>query len=143
MSFFTGLVTGLAKSVDDNLKKDMQRTQDRIDGMAQYRVTRRRAKLEQQDKEKAELRDVLLNLSSLVDGNIDQAAQLYKAGGGTISGGKLFYEKLLKNKDTLGSDISSIVPFVTENAPEGVSLSDYVDNISLIHISEPTRQERS
>ena len=85
MSFFTGLVTGLAKSVDDNLKKDMQRTQDRIDGMAQYRVTRRRAKLEQQDKEKAELRDVLLNLSSLVDGNIDQAAQLYKAGGGTIS----------------------------------------------------------
>ena len=130
MSFFTGLVTGLAKSVDDNLKKDMQRTQDRIDGMAQYRVTRRRAKLEQQDKEKAELRDVLLNLSSLVDGNIDQAAQLYKAGGGTISGGKLFYEKLLKNKDTLGSDISSIVPFVTENAPEGVSLSDYVDNFT-------------
>ena len=59
MSFFTGLVTGLAKSVDDNLKKDMQRTQDRIDGMAQYRITRRRAKLEQQDKEKAELRDVL------------------------------------------------------------------------------------
>ena len=130
MSFLTGLVTGLAKSVDDNLKKDMQRTQDRIDGMAQYRITRRRAKLEQQDREKKELSEVLTNLASLVDGNIDQAAQLYKAGGGTISSGKLFYEKLLKNKDTLGSDISNIVTFATENAPKGISLSDYVDNFS-------------
>ena len=130
MSFLTGLVTGLAKSVDDNLKKDMQRTQDRIDGMAQYRITRRRAKLEQQDREKKELSEVLTNLASLVDGDIDQAAQLYKAGGGTISSGKLFYEKLLKNKDTLGSDISNIVTFATENAPKGISLSDYVDNFS-------------
>ena len=48
MSFLTGLVTGLAKSVDDNLKKDMERTQDRIDGMAQYRITRRRAELEKE-----------------------------------------------------------------------------------------------
>ena len=130
MSFLTGLVTGLAKSVDDQLKKDMQRTQDRIDGMAQYRVTRRRAKLEQQDRDKKELSEVLTNLASLVDGNIDKAAQLYKAGGGTISSGKLFYEKLLKNKDTLGTDISKIVPFVTENAPTGISLSEYVDNFT-------------
>jgi len=130
MSFLTGLVTGLAKSVDDQLKKDMQRTQDRIDGMAQYRITRRRAKLEQQDREKKELSEVLTNLASLVGGNIDQAAQLYKAGGGTISSGKLFYEKLLKNKDTLGSDISNIVTFATENAPKGISLSEYVDNFS-------------
>ena len=54
MSFATGFITGLAKSVDESLKKDMQRTQDRIDGMAQYRITRRRAELERKAKEKEE-----------------------------------------------------------------------------------------
>ena len=51
-----GILTGLnCIRVDDNLKKDMQRTQDRIDGMAQYRITRRRAELERKDKEKHKL----------------------------------------------------------------------------------------
>ena len=52
MSFATGFITGLAKSVDEQLKKDMERTQDRIQGMAQYRVTRRRADIERKDKDK-------------------------------------------------------------------------------------------
>jgi hypothetical protein len=43
MGFASGFVTGLAKSVDDQLKSDIMRTQKRMDGMEQYRVTRRRA----------------------------------------------------------------------------------------------------
>ena len=66
MSFIAGFATGLAKSVDENLKKSMERTQERIDGMAQYRVTRRRADIERVDKEKDELRKNLLDLTAEV-----------------------------------------------------------------------------
>lgn len=132
MSFFTGLVTGLAKSVDEQLKKDMQRTQDRIDGMAQYRVTRRRAELERKEKEKDELRDTLLNLSSLVDGDIDKAAQIYKGVGGTISSANEFYKTAMASKQTMGDDfqVDKAFDFMSENAPKGVSLSKYLDNFT-------------
>ena len=107
----------------------MERTQEGIDGMAEYRVTRRRAALERQDKEKDDLRDVLVNLASLVDGDIDKAAQLYKAGGGTIAGGKEFFKTLSASAQTLeGFDIEKAVPFATENVPQGLSVNDYVNN---------------
>ena len=131
MSFATGFLTGLAKSVDDNLKKDMQRTQDRIDGMAQYRITRRRAELERKDKEKEELRETLLNLSSLVDGDIDKAAQIYKGVGGTVSSANEFFKVASLSKRTLKDfDISKAFDFATENAPQGMTISQYLDNFT-------------
>ena len=132
MSFLTGLVTGLAKSVDDNLKKDMQRTQDRIDGMAQYRITRRRAELERKDKEKEQLRETLLNLSSLVEGDIDKAAQIYKGVGGTISSANEFYKTAMASQRTLGKDfdIGSAFTFASDNTPKGMSISDYINNFT-------------
>jgi hypothetical protein len=131
MSFATGFITGLAKSVDDNLKKDMQRTQDRIDGMAQYRITRRRAELERKDKEKEELRETLINLSSLVDGDIDKAAQIYKGVGGTVSSANEFFKVASLSKRTLKNfDISKAFDFATENAPQGMTISQYLDNFT-------------
>ena len=84
MSFATGFITGLAKSVDEQLKKDMERTQDRIQGMAQYRVTRRRADIEKKDKDKEELRETILKLSTLVGGDTTKGIQIYKSVGGNI-----------------------------------------------------------
>ena len=131
MSFATGFITGLAKSVDDNLKKDMERTQNRIDGMAQYRITRRRAELEKKDKEKEELRETLMNLASLVDGDIDKAAQIYKGVGGTISSANEFFKVASLSKRTLKDfDISKAFDFATENAPQGMSISQYLDNFT-------------
>ena len=131
MSFATGFITGLAKSVDDNLKKDMERTQNRIDGMAQYRITRRRAELEKKDKEKEELRETLMNLASLVDGDIDKAAQIYKGTGGTISSANEFFKVASLSKRTLKDfDISKAFDFATENAPQGMSISQYLDNFT-------------
>ena len=46
----------------------MQRTQERIDGMAQYRITRRRAELERKEKDKKELSSVLDSLAAFTDG---------------------------------------------------------------------------
>ena len=132
MSFATGFITGLAKSVDENLKKDMQRTQDRIDGMAQYRITRRRAELERKDKEKEELRDTLTNLASLVGGDVDKAAQIYKGVGGTISSANEFFKVAQTSQRTMGKDfdISTAFDFATDNAPQGMTISQYLDNFT-------------
>jgi len=117
MGFFTGFATGFAKSVDDQLKKDMERTDKRLDGMEQYRVTRRRAELERKAKEKDELRDVLTNLASFVEGDEDKAIQLYKAGGGTITAGQNLYAELLENQQA-GKDVGAALTFA-EVAEQG------------------------
>jgi len=130
MSFATGFLTGLAKSVDEQLKTDMKRTQDRIDGMAQYRVTRRRAELERQDKEKEELRESVLKLASLVGGDTTKAIQMYKAVGNNVSDANKFYDVALKSQRTLGEDfdIYKGVEFASINAPENIKPADYLNN---------------
>lgn len=130
MSFATGFITGLAKSVDEQLKKDMERTQDRIQGMAQYRVTRRRADIERVDKEKEELRDSIKRLASLVDNDTTKAIQMYKAVGGNVADANKFYDQVYKSKTTLGDDfdLSKAVEFAEFNLPSGVSKGDFLNN---------------
>ena len=113
MGFASGFVTGLAKSVDDQLKSDIMRTQKRMDGMEQYRVTRRRADEERMIKEREEVSDVMNNLASLVGGDIYKASQLYEAGGGTTSGATEFYQTLKASQASLGKsfDINKAVDF--------------------------------
>jgi hypothetical protein len=125
MSFLTGLIGGAATSIDDQLKKDMERSQQRAEGMAQYRITRRRAEIERQEKEKRELKETLGNLASLVDGDVDKAAQLYKAGGGNIAGANELYQELLKNKQA-DVDIGTAIGFAESTAPEGTTMQDYI-----------------
>ena len=78
MSFATGFVTGLAKSVDEQLKNDMLRTQKRMDGMEQYRVTRRRAEEDRVKKERREVGEVMKNLATLVGGDMYKDKQLFE-----------------------------------------------------------------
>jgi len=137
MAFLTGLVTGLASSVDDQLKKDMQRTQERIDGMAQYRVTRRRAALEAQEKEKKEIQDSINKLATLVGGDIDKAAQLYVSGGQTVDGANDLYKELKTNLDA-GKNINSMLTFADVAEPGQVTdyLKQFVTPVSTLPISE-------
>ena len=130
MSFIAGFATGLAKSVDEQLKKSMERTQERIDGMAQYRVTRRRTALERQDKEKDELRDSIMKLASLVGNDTTKAIQMYKAAGNNITDANKFYDIALKSQRTLGDDfdINKAIQFASVSAPEGVNPSDFLNN---------------
>ena len=124
MGFLSGLVTGAAQSIDAQLKKDIERSQERAEGMAQYRVTRRRAEIERQEKEKREIADVMNNLASLVDGDIDKAAQLYVSGGKNVAGATSLYNELKKNADA-GKDISTALTFAESRAEPG-QLTDYV-----------------
>lgn len=140
MGFFSGFTTGLAKSIDDTLKKDMERTQERMDGMEQYRVTRRRARIEKQEKDKEELRDVLTNLGSLVEGDEDKAIQLYKAGGGTLSGGTELYKELFKNQQA-GKDITAALTFA-EVAEPGDFTSFISRNVTPVTALPSSQQEQ-
>ena len=139
MGFATGFITGLAKSVDDNLKKDMQRTQDRIDGMAQYRITRRRAELERKDKEKEELRDTLTNLASLVGGDIDKAAQIYKGAGGTISSANEFFKLFGITNERLKYAAKNVIIMHPGPINRGIEISDEVaDGDSSVILNQVT-----
>jgi len=130
MGFATGFITGLAKSVDEQLKSDIQRTQKRMDGMEQYRVTRRRAEEDRVKKERREVGEVMKNLASLVDGDMYKAKQLFESGGGTVSGATAFYNELSDSRSKFGKefDIDSIVKFSNENRPEGVTDKDFINN---------------
>ena len=138
MSFFQGLITGAATSIDTQLKKDMERTQERAEGMAQYRVTRRRAEMERQNKEKQDISDVMNQLASLVGGDIDKAAQLYVSGGKSVEGAKALYTELKKNADA-NKDISTALTFAESRAKPG-QLTDYVSQfvtpISALPVAE-------
>ncbi len=130
MSFASGFVTGLAKSVDDQLKNDMLRTQKRMDGMEQYRVTRRRADIEREQKEAREVGEMMKNLASLVEGDPYKAAQLYEAGGGTLSGATEFYQTTKESQKAFGKafDINKVITFAEGDKPDGITMNDYVKN---------------
>jgi len=124
MSFFAGFTTGLAKSIDDQLQKDMKRTQDRIDGMGQYRVTRRRAELERKEKEKEELREVLQGLAAFTGGDEDKAIQLYNSAGRTLDGGRDLTAELRANQKA-GKDVSAAIEFAEAGAAPG-NFTDFI-----------------
>jgi hypothetical protein len=130
MGFASGFVTGLAKTVDDQLKNDMLRTQKRMDGMEQYRITRGRADIEREQKETREVGEVMKNLASLVGGDPYKAAQLYEAGGGTLSGATEFYQTTKKSQALLGEkfDINKVVTLLENDKPNSIPMSDYVKN---------------
>jgi len=130
MSFFSGLVTGLAKSVDDQLKSDILRTQKRMDGMEQYRVTRRRTELEREAADTKKVKEAIQNLSQFVDGDMWKATQLYATGGSTLSGANKLYDVLDKNRAALGADfkIDEVVSGLNATRPEGISEADYIAN---------------
>jgi hypothetical protein len=124
MSFFAGFTTGLAKSIDEQLQKDMKRTQDRIDGMGQYRVTRRRAEMEKKEKDKEELREVLQSLAAFTEGDEDKAIQLYNSAGKTIAGGKDLAAELLANRKA-GKDVTAAIEFAEAGAEPG-NFTDFI-----------------
>lgn len=130
MSFASGFVTGLAKSVDDQLKNDMLRTQKRMDGMEQYRITRGRADIEREQKETREVGEMMKNLASLVNGDPYKAAQLYEAGGGTLAGATEFYKTTKESQKAFGKafDINKAITFAEGSKPDGITMNDYIKN---------------
>ena len=99
MGFATGFVTGLAKSVDKQLQNSMLRTQKRMDGMEQYRVTRKRAEIDRQNKETRDVADLIDKFAaSYTNGDLDYAEQIFVAAGGNVKDASEYYDVLKKNE---------------------------------------------
>lgn len=126
-------IGGLAKSLDERLQDDMRRTQERSERVRDYHIRRSTEKQERFEAEQRELEEVLTNLASLVEdaevpegmNKMDYAAQLYKAGGGTVSGGQQFYANL-SDARLKGTKVSDVVTFA-DMQTGGRKVGDYVD----------------
>jgi hypothetical protein len=127
-NFATGFVKGLAESVDERLKDDMDRTFDRVDRAADYHIRRRAEEEDRYNQEMEDVESVLNELASFTDGDYDKAAQLYKHGGSTVAGGQNLIQTLSTSRAELGSDFNtnSIIEFA-ENQTGGYSVGDYLD----------------
>lgn len=125
---------GLAKSLDEQLKDDMRRTEERSERIREYHVTRRQRREEREEEEARELQDVLASLASLVEDvdvpegmtKADYAAQLYKAGGSTITGGKQLYTDLNTHRNLTGGSIKNLVTYA-DMKTGGRKVGDYIN----------------
>jgi len=126
-NFATGFVKGLAESVDERLKDDMQRTFDRVDRASDYHIRRRAEDEDRYKQEMKEVEGVLNELASFTDGDYDKAAQLYKHGGGTVAGGQRLVTTLTTAREQDKDFNPSTLITYAENQTGGYSVGDYVD----------------
>jgi len=133
-NFSKGFITGLAESVDKQLKDDMDRTFERADRAADYHIRRAAAEQERYDAEMRDVEGLLKSFAGLVGGDLDKAAQLYNAGGGTVERASVFYDTLLDAKTKMPDfDINTAIPFAESQAGE-FGMADYLGNL----VSRPT-----
>ena len=126
-NFATGFVKGLAESVDERLKDDMQRTFDRVDRASDYHIRRRAEDEDRYKQEMKEVEGVLNELASFTDGDYDKAAQLYKHGGGTVAGGQRLVSTLTTAREQDKDFNPNTLITYAENQTGGYSVGDYID----------------
>lgn len=128
-NFSKGFITGLAESVDKQLKDDMDRTFERADRAADYHIRRAAAEQERYDKEMRDVEGLLKSFAGLVGGDLDKAAQLYNAGGGNVERASVFYDTLLDAKKKMPEfDINTAIPFAESKAGE-FGMADYLGSL--------------
>ena len=129
-NFAQGFIKGLAESVDERLKDDMDRTFKRADRAADYHIRRKAAEQERYDAEMRDVEDLLNSFAAFTGGDLDKAAQLYKAGGGSVESAKAFYTTLNDAQNKLGDEfnINKAVTFAESQAGE-LGMADYLGNL--------------
>ena len=131
------VVGGLAKSLDERLKDDMRRTDERSDRIKEFHVRRGIEKQERFEKEQKDLEENLRQLAGLMktsdieipDGmtEADFAAQLYSGAGGTLSAGKQLYADLMEHQK-MGGSVKKLLGESTKFQAAGKGFGDYVNN---------------
>ena len=87
MSFFMGLATGLAKSVDTQLKESIERTRDNIDMVSKWRLKKAEEREKERRTKDKEIETLIKDAAYVISGNVNDvdaqnmAAALYKERG--------------------------------------------------------------
>lgn len=133
MSFFTGFVTGLAKSVDTQLKSSIERTRDNIDMISKFRLKKAEERQKEKMKKSRELEELIKDGAYAISGdatNIEAqntAAALYKEQGRT---GFLETVALMKTAGS-GINVQDYINRVeTSSPPNTYTLSEIVGSIA-------------
>ena len=134
MSFTSGFIGGLAKSIDERLKDGMRRTEERADRILERTSIRAERESERAAEEQREVVELLENLASLVEDKdvpegmtkYDYAAQLYKAGGSTPSSVKQLYTDLVDHRNKTGGSVRDLITFADVKTG-GRGVGDYVN----------------
>lgn len=101
--FGAGFVTGLASSVDNMLKKDIERNQDRLSRAQIYLTERDEQKLAAAETEEKELTVALQELTALT-GSKKRARMAADGVGGTLAGIQKVVADIKTNQETMGNE---------------------------------------
>jgi hypothetical protein len=99
--FGAGFVTGLASSVDNMLKKDIERNQDRLSRAQIYLTERDEQKLAAAELEEKELTSALQELTALT-GSKKRARMAADGAGGTLAGIQKVVTDIRTNQEEMG-----------------------------------------
>ena len=137
MSFLTGFATGLAKSVDTQLKESIERTRDNIDMVSKWRLKKAEEREKERKSKDKELQTLIQDAAFVISGdqnNLDAqniAAALYKQRG--LSGFTSDIEFMRKQTETGGPGVRPLdfIKRANEDVPETkFKLSEIVRSLS-------------
>ena len=124
-SFGKGLVAGVAQGASRTIQQTLDKREEEMSTARKYMQTRRMQEAERYESDMAETEELLTGFAQLTGGNLDQAAQLVKRGGG-IEGARnlltLLNEEAMKNADF---DVSKAYTFAESQAGEA-GMADYL-----------------
>lgn len=132
MSFTTGVITGIAESVNDALVTDIQRVNKRVDRLTDFRVQRRVKAEEERAKEVEEIEKALSEGRALFDDDpraAEYAAALLKEQG-SVDAYRNFVSQLRKRKNETGINPAGYFARseVEEPTTKGYTISDYANS---------------
>ena len=102
MAFWTGLATGLARSVDQGLQKAMSKRDDELSRAKTFWRTRQAQKLDQKDKYDARAEKAMRRMITEAGGDTTLALAAWNAAGGDADGNEKFLERLDKTRASKG-----------------------------------------
>jgi hypothetical protein len=102
MTFWTGFATGLAKSVDQGLKKAMDKRDDELSRAKTFWQTRQAQKLDQKEAYDARAEKAMRRMITEAGGDTTLALAAWNAAGGDADGNEKFLERLDKTRASKG-----------------------------------------
>lgn len=121
-SFGSGLVTGLATSVDKSLQDAMDKRDEEVSRARQFWMTRQAQKMDLADEHDAEAEKLLNRMIDEFGGDVAKGLAAYKAAGGNINSVQSFFDSV-DNTRTAGIDYN-----INEKlALDGINLEDFAD----------------
>lgn len=136
MSFFEGLVGGIAQGASRTIGTILDKRQEEASAARKYMQQRNIQKSEQYEAEKAEMEGLMKGFAEITGNDLDKAAQLIK-GAGSIERANARLEMLtserLKNENF---DVNKLYTFAQRetNSDSPYTIGEYIENL----VSRPT-----